>query len=93
VNADLNTKPSVCVIAPGEAEFRFSLITGLLRHKEAVTAVLIGRQLGLNVTHEHNGGRLDRFHLITARGDAGAIRRCVEIYNGWVRLFRTEVSG
>lgn len=86
-------RPTLTTVAQDEAEFTFPMITGLLCHKEAVTAVLIGRRLGLTVTHEHNGGWIDRYHLITARGDADAVRRYVDIYNQWVRQLHAEEQG
>jgi hypothetical protein len=49
---------------------------------------LLGKQHGLQMTHEHDGGWLRRYHLITAHGEDKAVRRYHKVVYQWWQAVR-----
>lgn len=52
---------------------RITMTSGLLSHKLVTRIVFTGKGVGLNIVHEHDGGRLTRNHLITVTGTPHAV--------------------
>lgn len=70
-------------VPPDEAELSFAIVTQPTRRKCARRVALEGKRRHLHVTHEHDGGWLSRYHLITARGDASAVKRYQQALLRW----------